>query len=221
MNHSLNPSDTMRKTITLLAALALMLGSCTNNAEQTGQQLAQEFAQAWCNADSLLAVEQRYHQAEQALWLPGSTMRLRKAFVETVSQTDSMRAIVYVMAYDQKQYANLYGFLIFEQLQQQSVTPDKARFMLELIDWSTHFLGKPGHAEAAKAKIDSEARRLKPDQQMALYARITSPTMLGLALKADREQPDADMALIDKQLQALQQIYTAEELHEFQAAYGQ
>ena len=57
------------------------------------------------------------------------------------------------------------------------------------------------------------------DRQMAIYSAAATPTTLGLELKADREAPDADRDLIDRQVKALEKIYTPEQMQEFSNAF--
>lgn len=214
----------MRKkivTITLLIISALLISSCKERPTKAGKALAQELLDAWGDTAALKHVDQHYHAVEDSMWMPYSSMYMKRAFFSLEVQDDSTRAIGFTIAYDKKDFANLYNFVVFEQLLHKQISPEHARRMLDLMDWSTQVMGKPDYAEAAKATIDRSAQKLSVDKQMLLYSSITSPTMLGLSLKADKESPEADHQLIERQMQELEKIYTAEQMHEFRAAYEQ
>lgn len=210
-----------RFTLALTTIAILSLVSCKDAPTRAGKQLAQEFFDAWCDTAALLQVEQHYHIMDDSLWMPNSSMYLKRAFVETTGKNDSMRAVAQCIAYDIEHYANLQSFRVFEELAQRHITPEHASKLIELIDWSTAMMGKPDYAAAAKERIDKDARSLSVDQQMALYSHVASPTMLGLSLKSDRESPDADRDLISKQIAELEKIYSPEQMQEFRAAYGE
>ena len=98
--------------------------------------------------------------------------------------------------------------------------PDTARLLLQLIDWSAQMMHKPDYAAAAKQAVDRQVQDLSVDRQMAIYTLVATPTTLGMELKAEREAPDADHRLIDKQVKELERIYDAQQLQEFHSAYG-
>ena len=208
------------KFLFILAAMAIMLGACKEAPTRAGEALAQEFFNAWGDTTALKQVEAHYHAVEDSLWVPNTGMYLLKAFLEGAARDDSTRAVAQLMAYDRDDYAELQAYRILGEPVGQHFNPDTARILLQLIDWSADMMGKPDYAEAAKVQIDREVQRLSVDKQMAVYAAAATPTTLGMELKADRESPEADISLIDRQVKALEKIYTPEQMQEFLAAYG-
>lgn len=209
----------MKRSLFLLIALALLLASCSEGPTQAGLQLAQEFDAAWCDTTALKQVEQHYKTVEDSLWMPNSGMYLKQAFLEATAKNDSTRTVAQLMVYGIDDYAELQAFRIFGERVDEHFNADEARRVLALIDWSSALLGKPDFAAAAKEEIDRQVRDLSTDQQMRIYAAVATPTMLGLELKADRESPDADMKLIERQVKELEQIYTPEQMQEFNQAF--
>ncbi|MBR5728360.1 MAG: hypothetical protein IKX39_06920 [Muribaculaceae bacterium] len=210
----------MKKSLLALFALALLLGSCSEGPTQAGKQLAQEFFAAWGDTVALKQVEQHYKAVEDSLWMPNSGMYLKKAFLETTAKNDSMRAVAQLMVYDIDNYAELQAFRIFGQRVDEHFNVDSAKHFLTLIDWSGEFMRKPDFAAAAKEEVDRQVRELSVDKQMRIYAAVATPTMLGLELKADREAPNADLELIDRQVKELEKIYTPQQMQEFNKAFS-
>lgn len=209
----------MKQPLFLLIAIGLLVCSCSEAPTQAGLQLAQEFDAAWCDSTLLKQVEQHYKTVEDSLWMPNSGMYLKQAFLETTSKNDSMRAVAQLMAYDINDYAELQAYRIFGERVDEHFNTDEARRLLTLIDWSAVMLGKPDFAAAAKEEIDREVRDLSVDKQMRIYAVVATPTQLGLELKADRESPNADMRLIERQVKELEKIYTPAQMQEFNQAF--
>lgn len=210
----------MKKSIfSIIIAMTLLLCSCSEAPTQAGMQLAQEFLAAWGDTIALKQVEQHYKAVEDSLWIPNSGMYLKKAFLETTAKNDSMRAVAQLMVYDTDNYAELQAFRILGEHAGEHLNADEARRLLALIDWSSDLMGKPDFAAAAKAEIDRVVHDLSVDKQMRIYATVATPTLLGLELKADREAPDADIKLIDRQVKELEKLYTPEQFQEFQQAF--
>ena len=209
----------MKKSLLALFALALLLGSCSEGPTQAGLQLAQEFEAAWGDTVALKQVEQHYKAVEDSLWMPNSGMYLKKAFLEATAKNDSMRAVAQLMVYGVDDYAELQAFRTFGERVNEHFNVDSAKHLLTLIDWSGEFMRKPDYAAAAKKEIDRQVRELSVDKQMRVYAAVASPTTLALELKADREAPDADLKLIDRQVKELEKIYTPEQMQEFNEAF--
>ena len=209
------------KSLLVIAALAIMLGGCKEAPTRAGEALAQEFFAAWGDTAALKQVEAHYHAVEDSLWVPNTGMYLLRAFVEGTARNDSMRAMAQLMAYDRDDYARLQAYRILGERPGINFNADTARIFLQLIDWSAQFLDKPDYAEAAKAEVDRQVRDQSVERQMAIYTAVATPTTLGLELKADREAPDADLKLIDRQVKELERIYTPEQMQEFRNAYGQ
>ena len=209
------------KQLLIMAAVGLLLTGCKEGPTRAGEALAREFYAAWGDTAALKQVESRFHATADSLWMPGTTMYLLKAFVEGTARNDSTRAVAQLMAYDRDDYAELQVYRLLGPSPDTQFKPDTARILLSLIDWSAQLMGKPDYAEAAKAHLDAEVSRMSLDRQMAIYAAAATPTTLAMELKADSEAPGADMALIERQIKALEKIYTPEQLQEFRAAYGQ
>lgn len=209
----------MKNLLLALFALPLLLGSCSEGPTQAGLKLAQEFSDAWGDTAALKQVEQHYKAVEDSLWMPNSGMHLKKAFLETTAKNDSMRAVAQLMVYDVDDYAELQAFRIFGERIDEHFNADHARRLLALIDWSGDMMDKPDFAVAAKEEIDREVRDLSVDKQMRVYAAVASPTTLALELKADREAPNADLKLIERQVKELQKIYTPQQMQEFNQAF--
>ena len=209
----------MKKTLFTVIAIALLLSSCSEGPTQAGKQLAEEFFAAWGDTTALKQVGQHYQIVEDSLWMPNSGMYLKRAFLETTARNDSMRAVAQLMVYDVDNYAELQAYRILGEPVGNHFNTDSARIFLALINWSSELMGQPDYAAAAKAEIDREVRDLSVDKQMRIYAAVATPTLLGLELKADREAPDADLKLIDRQVKELEIIYTPEQLKEFQQAF--
>ena len=209
----------MKNSLLALFALVVLLGSCSEGPTQAGMQLAQEFSNAWGDTAALKQVEQHYKAVEDSLWMPNSGMYLKKAFLETTAKNDSMRAVAQLMVYDINDYAELQAYRIFGERVDEHFNADNARRLLALIDWSGVMMGKPDFAVAAKEEIDREVHDLSVDKQMRVYTAVASPTTLSLELKADREAPDADLKLIEHQVNELEKIYTPQQMQEFNEAY--
>lgn len=209
----------MKKSLFALIAVTLLLGSCSEGPTKAGLQLAQEFEAAWGDTAALKQVEQHYKAVEDSLWMPNSGMYLKKAFLEATAKNDSMRAVAQLMAYDVDNYAELQAYRILGEPVKEKINADEARQLLALIEWSVELLGKPHFAEAAKQEIDRVVRDLSIDKQMRVYAAVASPTTLALELKADREAPEADLKLIDRQVKELEKIYTPQQMQEFNEAF--
>lgn len=209
----------MKQSLIACIALWLALASCSDAPTQAGLQLAQEFETAWGDTTALQQVEQHYHAVNDSLWMPNSSMYLKRAFLETTGKNDSMRAMAQIMVYDIDDYAELQAYRILGEQIDGQLDADKARQLLDLIDWSAQLMHKPDHATAAKEELDREVRRMSVEDQMRIYTAVATPTLLGLELKADRANPDADPKLIDRQVKELQRIYTPEQWQEFQQAF--
>lgn len=203
-----------------VTALALALGACQQAPTQTGQALAQEFIAAWGDTTALKQVAAHYHAASDSLWVPNTDMYLKRAFLEGTALNDSMRAVAQLIAYDIDDYAHLQAYRILGDRPDKHFQPDTARLLLQLIDWSAQMMHKPDYAAAAKQAVDRQVQDLSVDRQMAIYTLVATPTTLGMELKAEREAPDADHQLIDKQVKELERIYDAQQLQEFHSAYG-
>ena len=76
-------------------------------------------------------------------------------------------------------------------------------------------LKKDDLAQAFGAQLDSEASSLPLEKQMKVYSSATTPEKLGAALKADSQAPNADQALINRQVEALKGIYSAQDYKKF------
>ena len=208
------------RLIPLVVLLTLLATACKEAPTRAGQELAQEFFAAWGDTAALKLVEAHYHAVDDSLWVPNSSMYLKKAFLETTGVNDSTRAVAQLMVYDKEQYAELQAFRILGEMKGDTLDANKARLLLQLIDWSAEWMAKPDFAEAAKQQIDREVNDMSIDKQMRIYTSVVPPATLGLELKADREAPNADMQLIEKQIKELERIYTPEQLDEFRKAYG-
>ena len=100
------------RLIPLVVLLTLLATACKEAPTRAGQELAQEFFAAWGDTTALKLVEAHYHAVDDSLWVPNSSMYLKKAFLETTGVNDSTRAVAQLMVYDKEQYAELQAFRI-------------------------------------------------------------------------------------------------------------
>jgi hypothetical protein len=67
--------------------------------------------------------------------------------------------------------------------------------------------------------LDEYAAALSIDKQMKVYSAATTPEKLGEAMKEDAKAPNADKALIKRQVEALKSIYNTEDYKKFIDSY--
>ena len=82
-------------------------------------------------------------------------------------------------------------------------------------------LKTPDQIRAVSDGLQQAVDHLDLRAQMKVYAASSTPARLGEALRNDRNAPDADLGLIDKQVEALRSIYNDGQMAEFLKTYNQ
>lgn len=213
----------MKKSMfTLLMAAALLCAYACNRAEPAGRQAADNLQAAWQSADT--AALTRFIAAYPSLAdsLPALTTRdaLNDAFVDAATQLNDTLGLAAAIIAHGNQAADEHAESLVDQLRHARLTAEQATARISLASLVAARVGNPQWAGQFCQAIDSLAKSLPVEEQMPLYAGACTPENLGQAMRADRNAPNADTTLINKQIQLLKNIYTPEQMSRFNNAYN-
>ena len=194
--------------ITLAALLLLVLAAMTSceQGKEKGVAMGAEFAKAWTGDDKVTA-------ALDSLTFKSA---FADAFIAEAGKSDSTVALAARVLV--KDGATVTGDLcseIIDGLASGSITYTQANARVMQLFEVCGRLKKDDLAQAFGAQLDSEASSLPLEKQMKVYSSATTPEKLGAALKADSQAPNADQALINRQVEALKGIYSAQDYKKF------
>ena len=196
-----------------------MLASCGKVSER-GEQAGQDLLAAWGDTAAMRAVDEHYQALKDSLHIPGTAGQMATAFLRTVGERDSIRAVAQAIALDAEAFADEHARPLVDALLDGSMDARQATDRLFLLHWAADVLGKSQHIAVLDDAIDNTASRLSTDDRMLLYSRAAAPAALGKQMRAEREQAGADTAEIDRMVQTLKGIYNDAQWQEFQAEYG-
>ena len=202
--------------ITLAALLLLVLAAMTSceQGKEKGVAMGAEFAKAWTGDDQ--ALDQQVLKVTAALDSLTFKSAFADAFIAEAGKSDSTVALAARVLV--KDGATVTGDLcseIIDGLASGSITYTQANARVMQLFEVCGRLKKDDLAQAFGAQLDSEASSLPLEKQMKVYSSATAPEKLGAALKADSQAPNADQALINRQVEALKGIYSAQDYKKF------
>lgn len=199
-----------------------MIVSCADKqAQEAGQKAATSFKTAW---------EQGIAQADSSYkaWLDsiegdGALKDFNEAFLAEVEAAgnDTLTCAAMLLALQEEDLADRTAQPIVDGLLSGEMDRETAQGRIQLIHYLTQELNKPDVATGWDARIEAMVKDLSVAKQMKVYAAASSPEDLAAALLNDAQQPGADLKLIEQQVAALSDIYTAEEMKRFNDAYNQ
>lgn len=208
-------------TTILIAAFALVLTSC-DHAERLGQQAAGRLQEAW-HSDDTTALTQfvaYYASLDDSLSLLDTRRSVNKAFIQAGwKQSDTLGIASEIIANGEESAATRAEQLV-DNLLGGDLNAQQACDRIGLAQTVASRLNQPQWTAKYCQAIDDAARNLPLDKQMALYAKACPPAELARQLTAERNAPNADTAMISKQIEALRRIYSAEQMTEFNNAYN-
>lgn len=206
--------------ITLAAFLLLMLAtfaSCEQGKEK-GMAMGAEFAKAWTGDEQLLDQQvQKVTAALDSLTFKGSFV---DAFIGEAGKADSTIALAAkVLVKDGDDVTAELCDEIINGLAQGKLTYTQANARVMQLFEVCGKLKKEDLSKAFGEQLDKQAAGLSLEKQMKVYSSATTPEKLGEALKADSQAPNADKAFINRQIETLKTIYSAEDYKKFIDSY--
>ena len=202
-----------------LLLLALSLAGCSE-VSQRGEQAALQLLAAWGNTEALRQVDRDYQQAADSLYMPGTKGQMASAFIRSVGERDSVRAVAQAIALNAEEFAQEHARPLVDALLNGTMDARQATDQLFLLHWAADILGKADHIVQLDQAIEEAANKLSGERQMLLYSKAATPAALAKQMRAERQQPGADTADIDHKAQLLEKIYNPEQLAEFQTEYN-
>lgn len=145
------------------------------------------------------------------------------AFLQNVEArgNDTATLAAQVLALPPRRLAQTVAQPIVRSLAAGTLDRQQARERIALIVQVGALLKTPGQIRAVSDGLQQAVDHLDLPSQMRVYAASSTPAQLGEALRNDRNAPDADLGLIDKQVEALRSIYNDKQMTEFLKSYNQ
>lgn len=208
-------------TWVLLAAALLTACGQHKKSLQLGAVTADRFVAAWhCDARSASEADSVFEAGIAAATDPDAFIA---AFVQNVEArgNDTATLAAKVLALPPRRLAQVVAEPIVRGMAAGTVNRQQARERIALIVQVGALLKTPDQIRAVSDGLQQAVDHLELPSQMRVYAASSTPAQLGEALRNDRNAPDADPDLIEKQVEALRSIYNAQEMAEFLESYNQ
>ena len=202
---------------TLLLLIIAALSGCTESKEK-GIAMAQDFVKAWnSDGDSLNIQVEKINSALDSITFKSPFVN---AFIEEATKADStMTLAAQVLLNDGNDVTSQLCDEIIDGLASDKLNYTQASAKIMQLAEVCSKLKKEDLNKAFGQQLDSKAAALSLDKQMKVYSSATTPEKLGSALKEDASQPNADKGLINSQVEALKNIYNAQDYKKFIDAY--
>ncbi len=202
---------------TLLLLIITALSGCTESKEK-GIAMAQDFVKAWnSDGDSLNIQVEKINSALDSITFKSPFVN---AFIEEATKADStMTLAAQVLLNDDNDVTSQLCDEIIDGLANDKLNYTQASAKIMQLAEVCSKLKKEDLNKAFGQQLDSKASALSLDKQMKVYSSATTPEKLGSALKEDASQPNADKGLINSQVEALKNIYNAQDYKKFIDAY--
>ncbi len=202
---------------TLLLLIIAALSGCTESKEK-GIAMAQDFVKAWnSDGDSLNIQVEKINSALDSITFKSPFVN---AFIEEATKADStMTLAAQVLLNDDNDVTSQLCDEIIDGLANDKLNYTQASAKIMQLAEVCSKLKKEDLNKAFGQQLDSKASALSLDKQMKVYSSATTPEKLGSALKEDASQPNADKGLINSQVEALKNIYNAQDYKKFIDAY--
>lgn len=202
---------------TLLLLIIAALSGCTESKEK-GIAMAQDFVKAWnSDGDSLNIQVEKINSALDSITFKSPFVN---AFIEEATKADSTMTIAaQVLLNDDNDVTSQLCDEIIDGLANDKLNYTQASAKIMQLAEVCSKLKKEDLNKAFGQQLDSKASSLSLDKQMKVYSSATTPEKLGSALKEDASQPNADKGLINSQVEALKNIYNAQDYKKFIDAY--
>ena len=202
---------------TLLLLIITALSGCTESKEK-GIAMAQDFVKAWnSDGDSLNIQVEKINSALDSITFKSPFVN---AFIEEATKADStMTLAAQVLLNDGNDVTSQLCDEIIDGLANDKLNYTQASAKIIQLAEVCSKLKKEDLNKAFGQQLDSKASALSLDKQMKVYSSATTPEKLGSALKEDASQPNADKGLINSQVEALKNIYNAQDYKKFIDAY--
>lgn len=202
---------------TLLLLIIAALSGCTESKEK-GIAMAQDFVKAWnSDGDSLNIQVEKINSALDSITFKSPFVN---AFIEEATKADStMTLAAQVLLNDDNDVTSQLCDEIIDGLASDKLNYTQASAKIIQLAEACSKLKKEDLNKAFGQQLDSKAAALSLDKQMKVYSSATTPEKLGSALKEDASQPNADKGLINSQVEALKNIYNAQDYKKFIDAY--
>ena len=202
---------------TLLLLIITALSGCTESKEK-GIAMAQDFVKAWnSDGDSLNIQVEKINSALDSITFKSPFVN---AFIEEATKADStMTLAAQVLLNDGNDVTSQLCDEIIDGLANDKLNYTQASAKIMQLAEACSKLKKEDLNKAFGQQLDSKASALSLDKQMKVYSSATTPEKLGSALKEDASQPNADKGLINSQVEALKNIYNAQDYKKFIDAY--
>lgn len=206
-----------------MALLGILFASCADKqSQERGQKAAADFVAAWsagiAQADSI------YKASLDSLnMMKGSVEDFNEAFLAAVEENgnDTIACAAMLLSLGGEDLAKRTAQPIVDGLLDGSLDRDAANGKVQLVHFLAQELNLPDVAADWDARIEAMVKDLGVAKQMRVYAASSTPEDLAAALLEDAAQAGADPKLIEQQVEALGEIYTAEEMQRFEAIYKQ
>lgn len=206
----------MKKLLFLLCVSCLLLACTPSEVERRGEDIGKRFANAWNADNSRQAVIAEFSQILDSIADDGEKDDFKRAFERAVeTENDTIRLAVEAMARPTEKFCSEYATELIDGLLDGKLNAEQANARLNLVLSTAAMVGRDDLAEAFSKDVDNRAAGLSMSKQMKVYAAASSPKALARALKADKAKPGADAKLISEQVETLSDIYTPEQLKEF------
>lgn len=211
------------KKFLIMALLGILFASCADKqSQERGQKAAADFVAAWsagiAQADSI------YKASLDSLnMMKGSVEDFNEAFLAAVEDNgnDTIACAAMLLSLGGEDLAKRTAQPIVDGLLDGSLDRDAANGKVQLVHFLAQELNLPDVAADWDARIEGLVKDLSVANQMKVYAASSTPEDLAAALLEDAAQAGADPKLIEQQVEALGEIYTAEEMQRFEAIYKQ
>lgn len=202
---------------TLLLLIITALSGCTESKEK-GIAMAQDFVKAWNSDDDSLNIQvEKINSALDSITFKSPFVN---AFIEEATKADStMTLAAQVLLNDGNDVTSQLCDEIIDGLASDKLNYTQASAKIMQLAEVCSKLKKEDLNKAFGQQLDSKASALSLDKQMKVYSSATTPEKLGSALKEDASQPNADKGLINSQVEALKNIYNAQDYKKFIDAY--
>ena len=204
-------------TILLLAA-ALLFTACSTGSDD-GKRLGRELAAAWNDSTALDSVLTAIAEARDGMTFAGS---FDEALVEEAARSGQLpiEMAAYLLTESDENFADDRAQDIVDGLLNNTTDAATALARLNAAHAAATRLGREEAAQALNDALDEKAASLSVADQMKVYAAASTPAALGHALADDAGEPDADMAKINRQIEALRSIYNAQDFKVFFDSYN-
>lgn len=208
----------------LLGSLAFLLlvvatSGCSGSSKRA-QQAAQRFNQAWVKDSTAHAVT----LAQASLDSCDNDIDksfFRKEFLKTLQDAGNDTALLaaQILMLDNPSLIDDTAYPIVKGLLDGSLSKNEALRRVQLVHRLHRVVKKAAHIETWNQGLQRCMDDLPVDQQMKVYAAVSSPHTLGQALKKDNQDKAGNETTIAAQVKALKKIYNEKQFAEFYSSF--